>query len=198
VPDESAAPNSVFGQEAAAPEQNPVDKALLTGQQELARRLDELGDLFRRRLVEDREKQKAFDALYRELSQSRALADGQYLVPLARRLINVVDRLRQTPGDFAPSIADELTEILAMYEVEELRPKLAAFDPATQEVASVVEAATADDDGTVAGVRRSGWRLGARLLRPVLVDVRRYQDRGQSTGTTAQSRPEDGFPADLP
>jgi molecular chaperone GrpE (heat shock protein) len=150
------------------------------GQQEIARRLDELADLFRRRLVEDREKQKAFDALYRELTQARAIADGQYLVPLVRRLINVIDRLRETPGEFAPSIADELTDILSMYEVEELRPKTPAFDPATQEVAAVFETAAPDEEGTIAGVRRSGWRFGARLLRAVLVDVNRYHDGVQA------------------
>jgi molecular chaperone GrpE len=194
APDDSAARDSAARENTArensaresTARESALDKALLTGQQDLVRKLDELNDLFRRRLVEDREKQKAFDALYRELNQSRAIADGQYLVPLIRRLINVVDRLRDSPGDFAPSIADELTEILATYEVEEVRPTLPGFDPSTQEVASVVEAATADDDGTVAGVRRSGWRLGARLLRPVLVDIHRYQD-GKQTGRAAHS-----------
>ncbi len=150
------------------------------GTREISRRLDELTDLFRRRLVEDREKQRAFDALYRELTQARAVADAQHLIPMVRRLINVVDRLRATPGEFAPSIADELAEILAMYEVEELRPQSALFDPATQEVAKVLDTDVEDEDGIVAGVHRSGWHLGARLLRPALVDVNRYRAREQS------------------
>jgi molecular chaperone GrpE (heat shock protein) len=150
------------------------------GLPDVSRRLDELTDLFRRRLVEDREKQRAFDALYRELTQARAMADGQYLTPMIRRLINVVDRLRATPSEFAPSIADELAEILAMYEVEEIRPQSALFDPAAQEVAKMIDTAVPEEDGTIAGVHRSGWHQGTRLLRPALVDVHRYRAHEQS------------------
>jgi molecular chaperone GrpE (heat shock protein) len=149
-----------------------------TDAQRTERRLDELTDLFRRRLIDDREKQRAFDALYRELAQARAVADGQYLVPLVRRLINVMDRLAADAGELAGSVVAELTDILAMYEVEEIKPGSELFDPRNQEVATVVDAADAEEDGTVATVRRSGWRLGGRVLRPTLVDVRRLPDPG--------------------
>jgi len=141
-----------------------------------AQRLEELTDLFRRRLIDDREKQRAFDALYRELAQARALADGQYLIPIVRRLINVIDRLAADSGDLAQSVAEELIDILALHEVERITPGSEAFDPRTQEVATVVAAVDPDEDGTVASVRRSGWRLGTRVLRPMLVDVRRLPD----------------------
>jgi molecular chaperone GrpE (heat shock protein) len=154
----------------------PDDECPDASAQQVARRLDELTDLFRRRLLDDREKQRAFDALYRELAQARALAEGQHLVPLIRRLINVIDRLSTDPGELATSVAEELADILAMYEVEEIKPGSGAFDPRTQEVATVVDAVEAGEDGTVASVRRSGWRLGTRVLRPTLVDVRRLPD----------------------
>jgi molecular chaperone GrpE (heat shock protein) len=35
-----------------------------------------------------------------------------------------------------------------------------------------------DADGTVASVRRSGWRLGSHLLRPMLVTVYRLPESG--------------------
>lgn len=148
--------------------------------QVIAQRLDELTDLFRRRLVADREKQRAFDALYGQLEQARALADGQHLVPLLRRLINVIDRLDADQGELAQSVAEELVDILAQYEVERLAsptgPEAEAFDPRTQEVATVLDTADSEQDGTVAQVRRAGWRLGgARVLRPTLVDVHRYR-----------------------
>ncbi|MGD0556273.1 MAG: nucleotide exchange factor GrpE [Streptosporangiaceae bacterium] len=154
----------------------PDDECPDASAQQVAQRLDELTDLFRRRLLDDREKQRAFDALYRELAQARALAEGQHLVPLIRRLINVIDRLSTDPGELATSVAEELADILAMYEVEEIKPGSGAFDPRTQEVATVVDAVEAGEDGTVASVRRSGWRLGTRVLRPTLVDVRRLPD----------------------
>jgi molecular chaperone GrpE len=156
----------------------PDEESPEASSQRTAQRLDELTDLFRRRLLEDREKQRAFDALYGELTQTRALADGQYLVPLVRRLLNVIDRLTAdsadaAPGELAGSVAEELADILAMYEVEEIKLESGLFDPKTQEVATVLEAGDAAEDGTIASVRRSGWRLGARVLRPTLVDVRR-------------------------
>jgi molecular chaperone GrpE len=135
--------------------------------------LEELTNLFRRRLVDDREKQRAFEALYRELAQARALADGEYLMPLIRRLINVIDRITAGSGELAKSVAEELIDILSMYEVEQIKSGPDHFDPRIQEVATVVEAADPGEDGTVASVRRSGWRLGTRVLRPALVDVRR-------------------------
>ncbi len=142
-------------------------------QQATAKRLDELTNLFRQRLIDDSEKKRAFDALYRELARARALVDGQYLMPLIRRLIDVIDRVAAGPGELAKSVADELTDILSMYEVVQIKPGSDHFDPRLQEVAAVVEAADAEEDGTVASVRRSGWRLGSRIVRPVLVDVRR-------------------------
>jgi molecular chaperone GrpE len=159
----------------------PDEESQDAGSQRTAQRLDELTDLFRRRLIDDREKQRAFDALYRELAQARALADGQHLVPLIRRLINVIDRLTADSGELAESVAEELTDILAMYEVEEIKPGAELFDPRTQEVAAVVDTADADENGTVASVHRSGWRLGTRILRPMLVDVRRLPDRDPVT-----------------
>jgi molecular chaperone GrpE (heat shock protein) len=159
----------------------PEDDTALVNSQETAQRLDELTSLFRQRLADDREKQRAFDALYRELAQARALADGEYLMPLIRRLITVIDRVAAGQGDLAKSVAEELTDILSMYEVEQITSGSDHFDPRLQEVATVVEAADADEDGTVASVRRCGWRLGARVLRPVLVDVRRLPHQGPLT-----------------
>jgi molecular chaperone GrpE (heat shock protein) len=150
-------------------------------QQATAKRLEELTNLFRQRLIDDREKQRAFDALYRELAQARALADGQYLMPLIRRLIDVIDRMTVGSGELAKSVADELIDILRMYEVEQIRSGSDLFDPRIQEVAAVVEAAGPDQDGTVASVRRSGWRLGTRVLRPALVDVRRLPPQAPLT-----------------
>jgi molecular chaperone GrpE (heat shock protein) len=147
---------------------------------ETARNVAELTDLVRRRLLDDGEKQRTFDALYGELTKARALADGQYLIPLVRRLITVIDRLdglcgQTGSGELFESVADELTDILAMHEVERITPESGAFDARIQEVAAVVGADEPADDGTVACVRRNGWRLGARVLRPMLVDVRRYE-----------------------
>jgi molecular chaperone GrpE len=159
---------------------------------ETVRRLDELTDLFRRRLVEDREKQRAFEALYQELAQARAIADGEYLMPLIRRLIGVIDRLGRASGEVAQSVVEELADVLASYDVERTRPSSAAFDPLIQEIASVLETTDPDQDGTVALVHRDGWVRGGRVLRPMLVDVRRLRTPDETPAAEPAPRGDDG------
>lgn len=139
-------------------------------------RIDELTSLFRRRLLEDREKARAFDALYTELVETRAAASGEIVLPLVRRLIVLVDRLdtaqldpaRET-SELAHSVTAELCEALHAQGVTELEVG-DAFDPASQE-AAVVPAPVGTPPGTVAAVRRRGWSFQGRVLRPALVEV---------------------------
>jgi molecular chaperone GrpE (heat shock protein) len=134
-------------------------------------RLAELTDLFRRRLLEDRNNKATLDVLHGRLKSAHSTTELQFLMPLIRRLFNVIDRLGSVPGEFADSAVQELTDILAMYEVTVIVPVSPAFDPATQEAVSVVATDRPDQDGRVAAVRRRGWRHGERVLRPTLVDV---------------------------
>jgi molecular chaperone GrpE len=47
----------------------------------------------------------------------------------------------------------------------------ARFDPALHEAISTVPAASDDEDGTIAGVIRQGYRIGDEVLRPAAVAV---------------------------
>lgn len=138
---------------------------------QLAEKIDDLADLFRRRLLDDREKQRAFDALYEQLLDTRRLAEGEIVGPLARRLFSVIDRLdAAVDNSLADSIADELVEVLSMHGIDELQPGNEQFDPTTQEVGSVVKG-----DQThgvlVRAILRRGWRCNDRILRPTVVSV---------------------------
>ena len=149
--------------EAAAPSQVSLSQ--------LEEKIDSLADLFRRRLLDDREKQRTFDALYEQLVATRIIAEGEIVGPLARRLFAVIDRLDAAlDNSFADSIADELVEVLSMHGIEELQPLNDQFDPTTQEVGSVVKG-DQTNGVLVRAVLRRGWRCNERILRPTVVSV---------------------------
>jgi molecular chaperone GrpE len=136
---------------------------------EVHERLDQLVDLFRRRLLDDREKARQFDALYEELRAARALVAGEVLIPLVRQILLVLDRLDNEGSDFAQSVADELVEALRLHGFDPIDVSNEAFDPARQEVAGYQTVANADDHGTVVAVVRRGLRRGDIVVRPVHV-----------------------------
>jgi molecular chaperone GrpE (heat shock protein) len=151
-----------------------------------------LEDLFVRRLAEDRAGKAALEALHDRLRQAEAVTELRFLMPLARRLFHVVDRLdtvvadaadgrpfRESPAELAASVADEIADILAMYEMEAITWDSPDFDPDTQEVVSIVENGDAGRDGRVIAVRRRGWRHGVRVLRPAGVVLGRFVDPEQ-------------------
>jgi molecular chaperone GrpE len=146
---------------------------------EVAERLDELTDLFRRRLLDDRDKRRAIDALEQRLEELEPLARGEAAVPLAREMLPLVDRLDGYDGPDASvvsSVVDELLVALARCGIEEIAVD-SEFDPRQQEA---VEHVGTDDDGSlrVAEVRRRGFRTPYRVLRPSQVVVAGTPDSG--------------------
>lgn len=150
-------------------------------------RLNYLEDLFKRRLQEDTATKMAVQELHDRLQQAQAVTELRFLMPLVQRLFHVVDRLdtvvadatdgklpRESPADLAVSVADEIVDILAMYELETTTSASAPFDSATQEAVSTVETGDTDQDNRVIAVRRRGWRLGTRVLRPASVILGKF------------------------
>lgn len=135
----------------------------------LSTRLDELTDLFRRRLLDDKEKKRAFDALYDRLERAERELEAEAILPLVRDLLLLVDRLdAHDDGDpFVVSIAAELLESLRRSGVEPIA-MLDRFDPGRHEVVEVIHDA---EDGAVVRQVRRGWMIGDRLLRPAHVVV---------------------------
>lgn len=145
---------------------------------EVARRLDELTDLFTRRLLDDRAKRETIDALREELEHSRAGLAAEYLLPLVRGLALVVDRLDRydgPDGGFVTSVRDELLDLLATHGVDEI-PATGGFDASRHEAVGT----RTDDDtppGEVLELRRRGYLHGTTVLRPaqVVVNGREHQ-----------------------
>jgi molecular chaperone GrpE (heat shock protein) len=153
-------------------------------QESLASRLDYLTDLFRRRLSQDRESARAFDALYQELTAARSAIEGMLVMPLARRMFLLIDRLDQDGSEFAQTVADELAEMLYVQGFTPVAVDPGDFDPATQE-AIAVPVIPGRREGQVVGYARRGWCYQDRLIQPALVEV--------ATSAAASARePNDG------
>lgn len=149
------------------------------GDDDVVRRLDELKDLFTRRLLDDRQKRATIEALQEELARVRQGLAAEYLTPLAREIALVVDRLDRYAGpdpEFASSVGAELVDLLDRHGVTEV-PADGEFDPQRHEAVDT----SADPelpDGRVVEVQRRGFAHHAAVLRPtqVVVNVRGGDD----------------------
>lgn len=139
---------------------------------DVVRRLDELKDLFSRRLLDDRQKRATIESLQQQLDQAQRGLAADYLLPLVRELALVLDRLDRYQGpdaEFAGSVGAELVELLDRHGVTEV-PADGEFDPARHEAVDTATAAGVPA-GRVVEVRRRGFAYGAAVLRPAQVVV---------------------------
>ena len=146
----------------------------------VAESIEGLTDLFRRRLLDDREKARAFDLLYEELRTARGLIEGEVVLPLARRLFAVIDRIEHADDDLVASVRDELVGSLGNCGIFDVQPAVGdAFDPSTQEVIGDVDASSV---AIVMGVQRRGWTRNGQLIRTALVRLGVPDSDAQSDG----------------
>ncbi|SDS83383.1 nucleotide exchange factor GrpE [Actinopolymorpha singaporensis] len=166
---------------------------------ELAQEVAALRDLFQRRLLEDQARQRMYDELYRQLEFARQGLVDQFVAPLAREILLVVDRIdaltgQRGGGGAGPqsgeksgadddagnlgSVREELLEILHRRGLREVDAWGQDFDPRVHEAVARVPVEAADQVGRVVEVRRPGYALADRLLRPAQVGVG-YRPAGQ-------------------
>jgi GrpE len=146
-----------------------------TGSRDVHTRLDELLDLFRRRLLDDRDKRRLIDHAFERAEAAEEGAFRQTLHPLVVGIALVVDRLDGYEGPdpgIAESIRDELLDVLQRHGVEPIEAG-GPVDVARHEVVEVVD----DDDGTTRGTGslvvhrlvRRGYRHGDWVFRAARV-----------------------------
>lgn len=138
----------------------------------LAGEVAALRDLFQRRLLEDKAKNRLYDELHEQLAVARNGLAEQLLAPLFRELLLVVDRVFDVNGNgdaVLDSIAEELLELLERRDVRRV-PAVSAFDPRIHEAVRT-EARNGQAPGTILEVLRPGYLLGTRLLRAERVVV---------------------------
>ncbi|MGH3096644.1 MAG: nucleotide exchange factor GrpE [Streptosporangiales bacterium] len=152
-------------------DQEQVDYVEDAGHVDVVNRLDELRDLFQRRLLDDRGKREAIETLREELRQAKDGPFREFLEPLIHGLALVIDRLDRYDGadpQFVRSVRDELLDVLARHGVTQVEADV--FDPDRHE--AVASAATGGAPaGRVVELRRRGFAHGSRVFRPAQVVV---------------------------
>jgi molecular chaperone GrpE len=146
---------------------------------QLANEVAELRDLFQRRLLDDRSKQQLYDELYRQLQFAQKGLVDQFIAPLVRELLLVLDRIDALRADsrseqtdlLLESVRDELVEVLTRRGLRVVHADGERFDPSKHEAVGRIEVTDPDQVGQVIEVRRPGYVLEERLLRPAQVVV---------------------------
>ncbi|MBV7412362.1 nucleotide exchange factor GrpE [Dermabacteraceae bacterium TAE3-ERU27] len=131
--------------------------------------LQYLRNLFARRLNEDKQK----EALIRELIASNQRRDeGWIYADLFKECLLAIDRLDQSVAGFeiAESVRDELLEVFRRRGLEEVRSE-GKFDARYHEAVEVVPASEGTSAGDIVEVKRSGYSLSGKILRPARVVV---------------------------
>lgn len=139
---------------------------------DVVERLDNLADLFVRRLADDRARRAAVEELSERLRQAELGPFRQYLHPLVHGLALVLDRLDRYDGpdpEFAASIRDELLDLLERQGVRQIEAAN-GFDPTAHEAVEVRQDPEAAP-GAVLEVRRAGFAHGPWVFRPTQVVV---------------------------
>lgn len=143
-------------------------------QDPVVRRLDQLLDLFQRRLLEDKTSRQILAELTERTQRAEAGLFREHMHPLVLHLARIIDRLDRHDGpgvEFGLSIRDELLDALAAYGVVEVETS-GEFDPARHEAIQITSDPQAADRAVTALLRR-GYRHGDWVFRPAQVAVNR-------------------------
>lgn len=130
----------------------------------LADEIAGLGDLFKRRLLEDRQKNELIQILAK---------NSEYAViePFLADLFLLMDRMEKSTDEFVASTYHELYDILNRRGIERINVGI-KYDHATCKAVRVVESADVDDM-CIAEVIRNGYTFNGRVLRAADVYVKK-------------------------
>ena len=127
-----------------------------------------------------------FDNYRRRTERERVETWARSQAELASGLLDVLDDLQRVAHvdpastsveallDGVQLVERKLQRALTAAGLEEVDPQDQRFDPASMEALMMVDAESAEQDDTVAGVLQKGYRFKDRLLRPARVQVRKY------------------------
>ena len=137
--------------------------------------LDELRDLFRRRLFEDREKRRMLERLFDDLDAAKRGVLFEGMIPLVRGILLVIDRVdgfNEEGKEFVESVREELIEVLKRQGIDEVRCE-GAVDPRVHDVRRVIEDGSTSADLIVECVEKRGFQFGNHLVRPAAIVARK-------------------------
>ncbi len=153
----------------------------------LESQLRELRDLFQRRLVEDKSKNQLIQIVQADLEARSALDRGDAFFGMFQEVLLAVDRLlrEEATAELNLSVAREVLEVLARRGLRAI-PSEGHVDARVHEVIGAVEARGSIAPGTIVDVRREGYTLASRVLRPAQVVVA-AEVSGESIAPVAES-----------
>jgi molecular chaperone GrpE (heat shock protein) len=147
---------------------------------DVLRKLEELHDLFQRRLLEDKTSRQILAELTERTQWAEAGLFRQYLYPLINGLAHLIDRLdryeSQKAGqdeDFVLSIRAELLDTLSAYGITEVDVN-GTFDPVRHKAVGTSTDPTLPDRTITASLRR-GYAHRDWVFRPAHVVVNQIE-----------------------
>ncbi|WP_250281896.1 nucleotide exchange factor GrpE [Frankia sp. CiP1_Cm_nod2] len=133
----------------------------------LSERLDGLTDLFKRRLLDDRDKRAVIEELQARLRQAEEARAAESLRPLVTRIALLVERLETTDAteDLRGSVIEELKDVLESFGVTSVAVG-DTVDPRRHEIVSVTGEGP---ELRVGRLVRAGYEKDGFILRPARI-----------------------------
>lgn len=147
--------------------------------EKLSKLIDEvsqLRDLFLRRLYDDKTKKAALESLANQNAILNDKVSGRDIESMLKELLLVCDRIEAQDGvsDFDLSIRDEILEVFLRRNVIPIEIVVnlgEKFNPNFHHAVDTVSVAEKEKHGLIVSVRRKGYLVGDRVLRPAEVVV---------------------------
>jgi molecular chaperone GrpE (heat shock protein) len=140
-------------------------------------RVEQLHDLFNRRLKDDRVKREIIESLSERLRDAERGQFTMYVQPLVVSLALMLDRADAYDGPgqgFVRSLRDETLDAMGLYGVEEVAAE-GPVNPALHEIVEVEPSEGSEIE--VVSLRRRGFHRDGKLIRAARVIARRIPAR---------------------
>lgn len=161
--------------------------------EEVAAEVSALRDLFQRRLLEDKAKNRLYEELFAQSAFVREELARAYLRPIYSELLLIIDRLSSLIDDpVASSTIEEILEVLHRRGVRSIT-EVETFDPRLHEAVRTEPSDEVARGGIVARLR-DGYTVGGEVLRPAAVVV---SEGPRSISEVADSESSDSGPTGM-
>lgn len=132
----------------------------------ISAQIDQLTDLFTRRLLEDRNTKQIVHSVNASLERRDAIDSRKVFVPMIKEFLMAVDRLRSNDPskELNQSFVDEFVTILERYGVTAI-DNHGRMNPKVHEVVGISPAEQNLDSGTIVEVVRPGYMVNNTVLR---------------------------------
>lgn len=142
----------------------------------MADEVSQLRDLFTRRLYDDKVKSQLCETLTAQNSTLNKQIEGKQFESLFKELLLICDRieLQEERSDFLDSVHEEILEVFARRGLSQISipvELIGQFNPQYQKAVETVPATDVHPHGTVIAIKRVGYTLNDRLIRPTEVVV---------------------------